>query len=83
MLSNQFWYWMYGMLPPLPQWMAVCQAEGFDVNHAGIEGGVSFEERADRLRRDLAATGEGDVRMERAQIRLEPGGEDSFLDAFV
>ena len=30
-LSSQFWYWMYGMLPPEPQWMAVCHCEGCEV----------------------------------------------------
>ena len=53
------------------------------MNHAGIESGVGFQERADRLRRYIAAASEGDVRMERAQVRLEAGGEDGFLDAFV
>src|SRR5205823_3123194 len=36
-----------------------------------------------RFRRNITATREGDMRMKRAQIGLEAGGERSFLDAFV
>ena len=31
-LSSQSWYWMKGMLPPLPQWIAVCQPFGSEVS---------------------------------------------------
>src|SRR5258708_4464052 len=44
---------------------------------------MGFEERADCLRGNVAATGKGDMGMERAQIGLETRGERGFLHAFV
>ena len=63
--------------------LAGIQAEGFDVNHAGVEIRVRFQERPDRMRRNIAAPRECDVRVERTEIRLEPNGEKRFLNALV
>src|SRR5204862_3211966 len=41
------------------------------------------QEGADRLRRHITASRKSHVGMECAQIRLEAGGEDGFLDAFM
>src|SRR4051812_20470973 len=59
------------------------EREGFDANEPGIEIRVFLEERAGCLRRHIAAPGERDVRMPRAQIRLEPGTERCFLHLLV
>src|SRR3954463_9239561 len=53
------------------------------MNKAGVEARVRFQERPERLRRNVAAAGQRHVRMERAQVGLETGGEERFLDAFV
>ena len=53
------------------------------MNQAGVEIGVGFQERTDRLRRNVAAPRQGNVRMERPQIGFETSGKHGFLDAFV
>ena len=53
------------------------------MDHSGIERDVRSKKRPHGFRGDIPATGEGDVRMERAEIGFEPGGQGRFLDAFV
>ena len=53
------------------------------MNHAGIETGVGPQKWPQRFRRNITATRERYVRMERAQIGLEAGGECGFLHALV
>src|SRR5881628_3773861 len=57
--------------------------EGLDANHACIEVSIGFQKISQRLRRDIAAARERNMRMPRAQVRLQSGSERGFLHAFV
>ena len=57
--------------------------ECFDADHSGVELGIRVQKLPERLRGNIPASCNGNVRMPWAQIRLQPGSERGFLDAFV
>src|SRR5438034_8974979 len=57
--------------------------ECFDADHSGVELGIRVQKVPERLCRNIPASRNGNVRMPRAQIRLQPGNERGFLHAFV
>ncbi len=52
-------------------------------DHSRIEIGIRLQKFSQRLRRDIAASRNRDVRMPRAQLRLQSSGQRGFLNAFV
>jgi len=57
--------------------------ECLDADHSGVEFAICLQKLPKRLRRNIPASRNGNVRMPRAQIRLQPGSERRFLHAFV
>ena len=57
--------------------------KGVYANQTEIEICIPLQEFSERLSRDIAATCEGDVRVPRAKVGFQAGGERCFLDAFV
>jgi hypothetical protein len=53
------------------------------VNHSGVKIYIRLQEFSHRLRRDIAATRERDVRMEWTQIRFETNGDGRIGHALV
>lgn len=57
--------------------------ECVDADHSGVEFAICLQKLPKRLRRNIPASRNGDVRMPRPQIRLQPGSERGFVHAFV
>ncbi len=57
--------------------------ECFDADHSGVEIAICLQKLPERLRGNIPASCNGNVRMPGAQIRLQPGSERRFLHAFV
>ena len=57
--------------------------EGVDADHSSVEFGIRLYEFPERLRRNIAATRQRDVRMPWAQLRFDAGGQRGFLHALV
>src|SRR6266480_1279812 len=54
-----------------------------DANHSSVGIEIRLQKLANRLRRDIPATRNGNVRMPWAQLWLEAGGQRRFLHALV
>ena len=52
-------------------------------DHSRIKLGVRLQKLPERLRGDIAATGDGDVRMPWAELRFDAHRQCSLLNAFV
>src|SRR4029450_1767111 len=59
------------------------QMKCLDPNHSRIKIEIRLEEFANRLRRDIPATRNRNVRMPGAQLRLDARGQRGFLHALV
>jgi hypothetical protein len=57
--------------------------KSLDVNHSCIKLGVRLQKLSKRLRGNILATRNGDVRMPGTKLRLEAGGERGFLHTLV
>lgn len=57
--------------------------EVFHLPHAELRLGMGAQERTERGCGDVARTGEGDVRVEGAQVGLEAGAQDGILEVLV
>src|SRR6266436_9790173 len=57
--------------------------EILDANHSSVEVRIQSQKASQRLWCDIPAAGDRDVRMPRAQLRLDPRRERGFLHAFV
>ena len=57
--------------------------ERFDAEHSGVELGIRVKKLPERLRGNIPASCNGNVRMPGAQVRLQPGSKRGFLHAFV
>src|SRR6266705_2033430 len=54
-----------------------------DANHSRIEIGIRLQKLANRLRCDIPATRNRNVRMPGTQLRLDASGQRGFLHALV
>jgi len=57
--------------------------ESLHADHSCNEIGIRFQKFSQQLRCDIAAARNRNVRMPGVQLRLQPGGERGFLNAFV
>src|SRR5438874_10122601 len=59
------------------------EMECVDTDHSCIKLGIYLQKLSHRLQRDIAAARNGNVWMPRTQVRLQAGGECSFLHTFM
>src|SRR5260370_5046841 len=55
----------------------------FNADHSGVEIAICLQKLPKRLRRNIPASRNGNVRMPWAQVRIQTNGQRGFLDAFV
>src|SRR5581483_555255 len=63
--------------------LARIKMERLNPDHSCIELGIRLQELSKRLRRNILATRNGDVRMPRAKVRLEARSERCLLHSLV
>ncbi len=63
--------------------VAGIKMERVDVDHSSIKLGIRLQKLSQRLRGDIPATGDRDVRVPGTKLRFDPDGERGLLHALV